>query len=216
MNLFFGPAGRQFDSEQVQLKRMENEVRSLTTSLEQQAVDQWLEPLANLFVAGMRNGIHAASNDREMRFSANPVVSVKVDDQNMNEVENRLFHQLISFLNQADSVEFMTMDDTIATPIVRRNQVQCWDDLYDLAKSKLTLEDLFEIVLGGWRFGYQNFEYGVHHKQDLKQYQQSQQRADDALAATGFSDYERPESQKFLLHEVRVAVGDYLETLAMA
>ena len=107
MNLFFGPAGRQFDSEQVQLKRLENEVRSLTASLEQQAVDQWLEPLANLFVAGMRNGIHAASNDREMRFSANPVVSVKVDDQNMNEVENRLFHQLISFLNQADSVEFI-------------------------------------------------------------------------------------------------------------
>ncbi len=128
MNLFFGPAGRQFDSEQVQLKRLENEVRSLTASLEQQAVDQWLEPLANLFVAGMRNGIHAASNDREMRFSANPVVSVKVDDQNMNEVENRLFHQLISFLNQADSVEFMTMDDTISTPIVQRNQVQCWDD----------------------------------------------------------------------------------------
>ena len=216
MNPFFGPAGQQFDSGQAQLKRNEIAVLNQINQLRHYDVDQWLNLFADIFVAGMQDGIHAASGNREVHFSANPIMSVQVDDGNASTVEKHVFDNLIGYLNNPDSVEFATMDQVISEPILQRNQVVDWSELLDVTSVQLEIEDLFAIFLGGWQFGYQNFSFQFHHNHcdEATSYLKAQERAQRAIAYNHFDDATDQNTREYFVIRILNVMSDSMAHLA--
>ena len=95
MNLFFGPAGRLFDSETAQLNRNREIAQRQVAQLRTLPLDAVLQTLANVYVLGVTDGVMSLPD-----YCTVQATHVK--------------HQLIASLSTTDSVEFLTMDETIS------------------------------------------------------------------------------------------------------
>lgn len=140
MNLFFGPAGRLFDSETAQLNRNREIAQRQVAQLRTLPLDAVLQTLANVYVLGVTDGVMSLPD-----YCTVQATHVK--------------HQLIASLSTTDSVEFLTMDETISGLLKKRNGVKDVYDLDDADEIELEKEDLFRAYVAGWVLGNQNVSY---------------------------------------------------------
>lgn len=148
MNIFFGPAGRQFDRHELKISRNEALLDRYLEALENSSVDAILNQLAQLYVVGMHAGIQTGCIDHHVRWiSGNIKLKVTklvsaavVCDQDLSPL-------LLVALSEAGSVEFLTMDDLIETQLCEANYLVDLDDLDLLAEIKVDAAVFFAVFL---------------------------------------------------------------------
>jgi hypothetical protein len=175
MNSFFGPAGRLFDSDAVQLDRNRGIVERQLKQLRTLSLDEVLQVLANVYVLGMSNG-------------------VKYERQHFEARCDHVKQHLMESLNDADSVEFMVMDQAICIPLMAANGVEDVYDLDDAPQIEIEKEDLFQIYVNGWTLGSQTFIFQMKKNElavfdDAWLYRTANKIARQHACALSYDDY---------------------------
>lgn len=130
-------------------------------------VDEWLQPLADVFTTGIHSGLQSAYLDQHVKHHT--LIFDNVSPQTRTEAlfaDRELFPTFVEWLNDPDSVSFVEMDDAISESIFSYNNVSDWDQLDDINPA-LSFDELIDIYIAGWQFGYKNYIFQMWFDADL-------------------------------------------------
>lgn len=219
MNIFFGPAGRQFDRHELRISRNEAVLERYLEALGNSSVDTILNQLAQIYVAGMHAGIQAGFIGHYVRWISGNIKGKVIKLESAATVcDQELSTLLVAALNEADSVEFLTMDELIETQLCEANHLVDSDDLELLPAITVDEELFFAVFLGGWQFGYQNYLYELWQRQrqrpdydDGRRYRNAEKMAQQIAKTMQLADFGCPNTKQYILDQTIKDINDFNE-----
>lgn len=203
MGLFAKRTGKYKKVERRRLTRSRRLLETRVKQVQTLPVDQWATVLAQIYSQGAVRGIH----DGVTRYTADYRVMDTQDDWQGQRYEREIWHQLVTFLNEADSIEFLAMDRAISGTVQRRNHVENFEALQRLDHPTITVNDVEQIFLAGWLLGEQNFEYQVlKHEvttsEDAWLYRKAEHRAQKNAEQLNYTGFTNVRTQRYFTSQI--------------
>lgn len=214
MNIFFGPAGRQFDSYEARVAHYDQTLQHELARLSQQPVEVVLDRLGDIYLAGLHAGIRAGYIDHRVRQVHGDIVThVTAVERCAAACDQELSAHIIHDINNYDSVAFSEMDTLINDVVVAGNELVAAEDIELLDQLFVDDEMAFEIFIGAWQHGYQNYLYQVWqlvrpNYEDGRRYRNATRKTQEIVKEMQLTDFDCPNTRLFVCDWVLDALDE--------